>query len=115
LQPVHITDNAALSELAHALTRCDSIAVDTEFMRVDTFYPILGLLQIGDGQHEYLIDPLRVTDLSPLIPLLVSEFPRKVLHACSEDIEVLTRLAGAQPKVFLIPRLLQHFWGRVCR
>lgn len=112
MQPVHITDNAALSELAHVLTQYDSIAVDTEFMRVDTFYPILGLLQIGDGQHEYLIDPLRVTDLSPLIPILVSEFPRKVLHACSEDIEVLTRLAGAQPKGILDTQIATAFLGQ---
>lgn len=112
MQPVHITDNAALAEVAHALTRCDSIALDTEFMRVDTFHPILGLIQIGDGQHEYLIDPLKVTDLSPLTPLLVSEFPRKVLHACSEDIEVLTRLAGAQPKGILDTQIATAFLGQ---
>jgi ribonuclease D len=70
LQPVHITDNAALAEVAQRIATLDSIALDTEFMRVDTFHPILGLIQIGDGQHEYLIDPLKVTDLSPLAPVV---------------------------------------------
>jgi ribonuclease D len=36
-----------------------------------------------------------------MAPSCLAEFPRKVLHACSEDIEVLTRLAGAQPKGIL--------------
>lgn len=112
MQPVHITDNAALAEVADAIASLDSIALDTEFMRVDTFHPILGLIQIGDGQHEYLIDPLKVTDLSPLVPVLLAEFPRKVLHACSEDIEVLTRLAGAQPKGILDTQIATAFLGQ---
>lgn len=112
MQPVHITDNAALAEVAHALGKRDSISLDTEFMRVDTFYPILGLIQIGDGQHEYLIDPLKVTDLSPLTPMLTSDFPRKVLHACSEDIEVLSRMAGARPKGILDTQIATAFLGQ---
>jgi ribonuclease D len=112
LQPVHITDNAALADVAEAIATLDSIALDTEFMRVDTFHPILGLIQIGDGRHEYLIDPLKVTDLSPLVPVLLAEFPRKVLHACSEDIEVLTRLAGAQPKGILDTQIATAFLGQ---
>lgn len=112
MQPVHITDNAALAEVAQRIATLDSIALDTEFMRVDTFHPILGLIQIGDGQHEYLIDPLKVTDLSPLAPVLLAEFPRKVLHACSEDIEVLTRLAGAQPKGILDTQIATAFLGQ---
>ncbi len=112
MQPVHITDNAALADVATAIATLDSIALDTEFMRVDTFHPILGLIQIGDGQHEYLIDPLKVSDLSPLVPILLAEYPRKVLHACSEDIEVLTRLAGAQPKGILDTQIATAFLGQ---
>jgi ribonuclease D len=98
--------------VAKTIATLDSIALDTEFMRVDTFHPILGLIQIGDGHHEYLIDPLKVTDLSPLAPVLLAEFPRKVLHACSEDIEVLTRLAGAQPKGILDTQIATAFLGQ---
>lgn len=112
MQPVHITDNAALADVATAIATLDSIALDTEFMRVDTFHPILGLIQIGDGRHEYLIDPLKVSDLSPLVPILLAEYPRKVLHACSEDIEVLTRLAGAQPKGILDTQIATAFLGQ---
>lgn len=73
------------------------VALDTEFMRVDTFYPIAGLLQIGDGADAWLIDPLSINDWRPLAALLENSDVIKVLHACSEDLEVLLRLTGSLP------------------
>ncbi len=109
---IHITDNAALAAMARELASREAIALDTEFMRVDTFHPRLALIQIGDGDNEYLIDPLAITDFSPLFPLLLEEFPRKLLHACSEDIEVLTRLAGAMPRGIVDTQIATAFLGQ---
>jgi ribonuclease D len=112
LNIVHITDNAALAEMAGALAGRESIALDTEFMRVDTFHPKLALIQIGDGDTEYLVDPLTISDFSPLVPLLRNEFPRKLLHACSEDIEVLSRLLGGLPQGILDTQIGTAFLGQ---
>lgn len=109
---IHISDNRALADLSRELASRESIALDTEFMRVDTFHPRLALIQIGDGDNEYLVDPLAVTDFSPLFPLLLNEFPRKLLHACSEDIEVLSRLAGAMPKGIIDTQIATAFMGQ---
>ncbi|MGH8491488.1 MAG: ribonuclease D [Moraxellaceae bacterium] len=109
---IHITDNAALAAMAGELASREAIAMDTEFMRVDTFYPRLALIQIGDGDTEYLIDPLTITDFTPLFPLLLNEFPRKLLHACSEDIEVLTRLTGSLPRGILDSQIATAFLGQ---
>lgn len=73
------------------------IAMDTEFMRVDTFYPMAGLVQLSEGQHVWLIDPLTIEDWTPLAELLEAPTVVKVLHACSEDLEVFQRLTGALP------------------
>ncbi len=73
------------------------VALDTEFMRVDTFYPIAALLQIGDGKSAWLIDPLLINDWRPLSALLENPAVIKVVHACSEDLEVLLRLTGSLP------------------
>jgi ribonuclease D len=73
------------------------VALDTEFMRVDTFYPIAGLLQVGDGVRAYLIDPLTIDNWQPLAALLENPAVVKVVHACSEDLEVLLRLTGSLP------------------
>jgi ribonuclease D len=66
-------------------------------MRVDTFYPIAGLLQVSEGERAYLIDPLAIDDWTPFADLLQDQAVVKVLHACSEDLEVFLRLTGSLP------------------
>ncbi|WP_049722294.1 ribonuclease D [Gilvimarinus polysaccharolyticus] len=95
--PIWIDNLDALTELCQRWRSQAAIAVDTEFMRTDTFYPIAGLIQIGDGQGCYLIDPLAFDDLTPLTELMLDEQVIKVLHACSEDLEVFNTLLGAVP------------------
>jgi len=92
-----IRDNDSLGQFCAQWQQLPFVALDTEFMRVDTFYPIAGLLQIGDGVRAYLIDPLTIDDWQPLAALLENPAVLKVLHACSEDLEVLLRLTGSLP------------------
>ncbi|MGC5700123.1 ribonuclease D [Pseudomonas sp. NFXW11] len=92
-----IRDNDSLGQLCAEWQQLPFVALDTEFMRVDTFYPIAALLQIGDGQRAYLIDPLTIDDWRPLAALLENPAVVKVVHACSEDLEVLLRLTGSLP------------------
>ncbi|WP_028694632.1 ribonuclease D [Pseudomonas cremoricolorata] len=93
-----IRDDQALAEHCRHWHELPFVAVDTEFMRVDTFYPKAGLIQIGDGQRAFLIDPLTIGDWAPLGELLEDPAVIKVLHACSEDLEVLLRLTGKLPQ-----------------
>jgi ribonuclease D len=92
-----IRDDASLAAHCAEWQLLPYVAVDTEFMRVDTFYPIAGLIQIGDGARAYLIDPLTIDQWHPLAALLENPAVVKVLHACSEDLEVLLRLTGSLP------------------
>ena len=92
-----VLDDAHLAHLCAEWRQLPYVAVDTEFMRVDTFYPIAALLQVGDGRCAYLIDPLQITDWSAFAGLLDDAAVVKVLHACSEDLEVLWRLTGSLP------------------
>ena len=88
-----------------------AIAVDTEFMRSDTFYPIAGLIQVGDGQGCYLIDPLAFGDLSDFAAVLTDPAVTKVLHACSEDLEVFQTLLGEVPTPVFDTQLGAAFAG----
>ncbi|WP_339463569.1 ribonuclease D [Pseudomonas sp. EA_105y_Pfl2_R69] len=92
-----ITDNASLAQHCASWRSLPFVAVDTEFMRVDTFYPIAGLLQVSEGERAYLIDPLSIDDWTPFANLLQDQAVVKVLHACSEDLEVFLRLTGSLP------------------
>src|SRR5690606_41851072 len=96
-EPIWIDQDDQLQELCSRWRAQAAIAVDTEFMRSDTFYPIAGLLQVGDGTGCYLIDPLAIHNLEPLRELLLNPAVTKVLHFCSEDLEVFQRWLGVVP------------------
>lgn len=93
-----ILEDSQLADLCAQWRRQPFVAIDTEFMRVDTFYPIAGLVQVGDGEHAWLIDPLRIKDWRAFAELLEDPAVMKVLHACGEDLEVLQRLTGTLPE-----------------
>lgn len=92
-----VLDGEHLARLCAEWRALPFVALDTEFMRVDTFYPIAALLQVGDGRCAWLIDPLQISDWSAFAGLLEDPAVTKVLHACSEDLEVLWRLTGSLP------------------
>lgn len=73
------------------------LAVDTEFVRVDTYRPKLCLIQIGDGEHDVCIDTLAIADLAPLYALLNRRDILKLFHAASQDLEIFVELSGACP------------------
>jgi len=93
-----IRDDQTLAAHCRGWHELPFVALDTEFMRVDTFYPKAGLIQVGEGNRAFLIDPLLIRDWRPLAELLEDSGVVKVLHACSEDLEVLLRLTGKLPQ-----------------
>ena len=95
--PIWVEDDATLNELCQSWSKQAAIAIDTEFLRTDTFYPIAALFQVGDGAGCYLIDPLAIKDFTYFKALLVNPNVTKVMHSCSEDMEVFARLFGLTP------------------
>ena len=94
-----ITDTATLTALCDRLAHSPFVAVDTEFMRENTYWPILCLIQIGDEHEAAAVDPMADgIDLQPLLDLLVdNEDVLKVVHAGSQDIEIVHNLTGKTP------------------
>lgn len=97
-QPIVIDDNASLAKRCEYWQTLPMVALDTEFQRVETFYPIPGLIQLADDQHCYLIDPLAVTDFEPLKALFRNPDVLKVLHAATEDLELFQNSLGVLPE-----------------
>ncbi|MGV6807215.1 MAG: ribonuclease D [bacterium] len=96
--PVFVDDSAALGAAADTWASADVLAVDTEFMRTDTYFAQLALIQVSDGSHCWLIDPTGADiDLAPLKAMLVNPNTLKVFHSCSEDLEVLRTALGVIP------------------
>jgi ribonuclease D len=93
-----ITRTEDLAAVCAKLSTAPFIAVDTEFMREQTFWPRLCLVQIASGDREVLIDSLAPElDLTPLFDLMVDENVLKVFHSARQDIEIVHHLAGVLP------------------
>jgi ribonuclease D len=95
-----ITKSDALADLIGRLSKHQFVAVDTEFMRENTYWPDLCLLQIASTEEAAAIDPkAEGIDLKPLLDLLVdNEDVLKVFHAGSQDLEIVYNLTGRMPK-----------------
>ncbi|MDZ7686137.1 MAG: hypothetical protein U5O39_14925 [Gammaproteobacteria bacterium] len=83
--------------LVESCRQRDVVTVDTEFQRTDTYYPVVGLIQVYDGEICYLADPLALDSLGPFAELLADSSVLKVFHACSEDMEVFDYAVGEIP------------------
>ncbi|OYX91159.1 MAG: ribonuclease D, partial [Novosphingobium sp. 35-62-5] len=94
-----ITTTEALTDLCERLAKADFITVDTEFMRENTFWPELCLVQIADDKEAAAIDPLAPgIDLKPLLDLMCdNEDVLKVFHAGGQDVEIIYNLTGKTP------------------
>lgn len=96
-QPVMVESQQQLEQTIENLMQCDVLGIDTEFVRERTWRADLGLIQISDGKTVWLVDPLKTGPLEPLSSLLSDQAIVKILHAPSEDLDVLFYNTGAVP------------------
>src|SRR5215216_1662358 len=93
-----ITRSEDLVPLVERLSKQPFIAVDTEFMRENTYWPDLCLIQIASVDEAAAIDPKADLDLSPLLDLFVeNDEVLKVFHAGGQDLEIIHNLTGKVP------------------
>ncbi|RYY33127.1 MAG: ribonuclease D, partial [Sphingomonadales bacterium] len=94
-----ITTTEALADLCSRLAKSPFVTVDTEFMRENTYYPELCLIQIADAEEAAAVDPMaKGIDLKPLLDLMVdNEDVLKVFHAGGQDLEIVYNLTGKTP------------------
>ncbi|MAH84228.1 MAG: ribonuclease D [Rhodospirillaceae bacterium TMED8] len=93
-----ITTTDQLSNFCKPLHRTSFVTVDTEFMRENTYWPILCLVQIAGPNNFAAIDPLaKEIDLTPLFNLLRDTNVVKVFHAARQDIEIFLNLMDEVP------------------
>jgi ribonuclease D len=94
-----ISDSDRLAELVERLSSAPFVAVDTEFMRENSYWPDLCLIQIANTEEAAAIDPkAEGIDLSPLLDLLVAnDEVLKVFHAGGQDLEIIYNLTGKTP------------------
>lgn len=95
---LYIETDDALHELCQSLANAQWLAIDTEFLREETYYPILCLIQVADNSGTVAcIDPLALSSMQPFFDLLYREDILKIVHAGSQDLEIFHNLTGRIP------------------
>jgi ribonuclease D len=85
-----ITTTPQLSDLCSRLAAHPFVAVDTEFIREQTFWPRLCVIQLATPGEEAIVDPLAPgIDLAPFYELMANERVVKVFHAARQDLEIV--------------------------
>ena len=93
-----IAESSALNTFCRDLRGADFITVDTEFLRDQTYWPKLCLLQIGGPDRAVAVDPLAPgLDLAPVADLLHDESLLKVFHSARQDLEIFFHRFGRLP------------------
>jgi len=93
-----VESTAVLTELVGLLEGAPYLALDTEFMRDQTYWPKLCLIQVAAPGIEAIVDPLAEgIDLTPFYDLLKKPGIVKVLHAARQDIEIFHHQGGMIP------------------
>jgi ribonuclease D len=93
-----ITTTPELSDLCRRLGARNFVAVDTEFIREQTFWPKLCVIQLAGPGEEAIVDPLAPgLDLAPFFALMAHADVMKVFHAARQDLEIVWTLARLIP------------------
>jgi len=94
-----ITDTESLAALCARLSSAEYVTVDTEFMRENTYWPILCLVQLAGPDEAACIDALAPgLDMTPLYELMADERVLKVFHAGRQDLEIFFHHTGQVPR-----------------
>jgi len=97
MQELFVDTEKKLTELCRVLQDSDFIALDTEFLREKTYYAHLCLLQLATEDLIACVDPLALSDLSPLLDVLYQPSSTKIMHSARQDLEIFYDLRGALP------------------
>ena len=93
----YIDTEEALIAFCKQIADAPWLAVDTEFLREKTYYPQLCLIQVATEDVIACIDPLVLTDLSPILDVIYNPDITVVFHAARQDLELFYLLRNDLP------------------
>ncbi len=94
----YIDSNKALKDFCLTIKSCKYCALDTEFIREKTYFPLLALIQLATETEQACIDPLVIDDFSPLVEIFENTSMVKILHSPSQDLELFYQQFDALPE-----------------
>ncbi len=112
----YIADQIELNSVINAVKQAKIVALDTEFTREDTYYPILSLIQIAiknssNQQESFIIDCLANLDLQELFTVIADSKIIKILHSAAQDLQIFYHQSNLIPKNIVDTQIMANFCG----
>lgn len=106
-----IQTQTQLSQFLDLIKHETEPAIDTEFKRVNTYYPVLCLVQIATKSATDCIDILAIEDLNPLFEKLYQKDCLWIVHSARQDIEAMYYLSKQLPKCLFDTQIAASLLG----
>ncbi len=106
-----IEDAAGLAKFAEENKGIAWMCFDTEFIGEKRFLTLICLIQVGTPNGFYLIDPLKIKDIQPVIDILVDEKVLKIVHAGDNDYRLFNIQYGILPRNTFDTQIAASFIG----
>lgn len=110
----YVDSQVKLDKVIRLIKAAKIFALDTEFTRETTYYPILSIIQIAvkneSGKKEsFIIDCLCKLDLSEFFSVISDPKIIKILHSCSQDLQIFYHKSGKMPQAIADTQIMANF------
>ncbi|MBU6140836.1 MAG: hypothetical protein KGP29_04705 [Proteobacteria bacterium] len=112
----YITTQPELDRVVDLISERKLVALDTEFTRETTYYPILSIIQIAvknssNVKESFIVDCLCDLDLTRFFALVADKEIIKILHSPAQDLQIFYRQSGLLPRNIFDTQILANFCG----
>ncbi len=108
----YVDNNTALRNLVKNLENESLLAIDTESNSLHAYRERVCLIQLSTRTADYIIDPLRISDMQPLGTILADRKVEKVFHSAEYDVMTIKRDFGFQIHNLFDTQLAARILGR---
>jgi ribonuclease D len=115
-QNFYVKSKEHLQRVIELIKAAKIVALDTEFTRRTTYYPILSIIQIAvknsSGEKEFfIVDCLENVDLSELFAVIADEKIIKILHSATQDLQIFHCESSLRPQGVVDTQIMANFCG----
>lgn len=110
MKPKLIDTETELDNFVTSFQPKDIISLDTEFVRRDTYYAKLSLMQLGLDSGIFIFDALKL-DLQILWDNIINSGAKIIIHSGRQDLEIFYRLFGSLPSNIIDTQIAAKYCG----
>ncbi len=116
MENFYVTSQPQLQRVIELIEEAKCVALDTEFTRETTYYPILSIIQVAvknsSGEQEtFVVDCISGVDLSALFGVIANPKITKILHSSTQDLQIFYHESGLLPSNVMDTQIMANFCG----